>query len=713
MPATQADRNVAITTALGDDVLLVKSVSVTERLGRPFQIEADLASEQGSVNFDDILGKNATIRVDLPNQKTRYFNGNISRFVQTRMEGRNAHYRATMVPWLWFLTRTADCRIFQAMKVPDIIKQIFRDQGFTDFRDALTATYLTWDYCVQYRETDFNFVSRLMEQEGIYYFFEHDNGKHTLVLADDKSAHKPFPDYATINYRGEATGVREEEYISDWVLQMEVQAGVYSLNDFNFTTPKSSLLASAQVSQAHAQSKFEIYDYPGEYDAQGEGQNQYSKLRIQEHQAQHELGQGHGIARGLATGSIFTLALFPRSDQNRDYLITESHIHITGDDYEGAGGGGGGEFFTCAFTAIPSAVPFRSPRVTPKPLIQGPQTAIVVGPSGDEIYTDQYGRVKLQFHWDRYGKGDQNSSCWVRVSQAWAGKQWGAICLPRIGHEVIVEFLEGDPDQPIVTGRVYNAVAMPPYSLPAEMTKSTTKTNSSKGGQGFNEIRFEDKKGSEQVFIHGERNLDIRVKKDAFENIGNNRHLVVEQDRYEHIKNNRHETVDNDHLESITKDRNLNVGGKEAVAITGSKSLTVTGDVIEVFKGNHSEVVTSDYYLKADNIVIEGMTSITINVGQSYIAIDSTGISIGTNGTISLQDSQGLTVKSGASISMQDNTGLAVKSGASISIQDTAGLSAQSSAQIQLRRSDDHCERRRRADPEGRRCHDQLRQITL
>jgi type VI secretion system secreted protein VgrG len=665
MPATQAERNVAIATALGDDVLLVKSVSITESLGRLFQIEADLASETGSVNFDDILGKNATIRVELPNQKTRYFNGTVSRFVQTRMEGRNAHYRATLVPWLWFLTRTADCRIFQAMKVPDIVKQVFRDHGFTDFRDALTGSYLTWDFCVQYRETDFNFVSRLMEQEGIYYFFEHDNGKHTLVLADDKSAHKPFPDYATVNYRAEATGIRDEEYISDWVLQMEVQTGVYSLNDFNFTTPKSSLLAKSQVSQAHAQSNFEIYDYPGEYDAQGEGQSLYSKLRIQEHQAQHEVGQGHGNARGLATGSTFTLGDFPRTDQNRDYLITETNIHITGDAYEGRGGGGG-EFYTCAFTAIPSDVPYRSPRVTPKPLIQGPQTAIVVGPSGDEIYTDQYGRVKLQFHWDRYGKSDENSSCWVRVSNAWAGKQWGAIYIPRIGHEVIVEFLEGDPDQPIITGRVYNAVAMPPYALPAEMTKSTVKTNSSKGGQGFNEIRFEDKKGSEEIFVHGEKDQNIRIKNDCLEWIGNNRHLVVIQDQLEHVENNRNETVDNDHKELIGNDRNLSVAGKEAVAIAGSKSLTVTGDVIEVFKGNHSEQVTSDYYLKADNIVIEGMTNVTIKVGSSFIAIEAGGISIGTSGTIDLTDSAGLTVKSSAQIQISDSAGLTVKSSAQI-----------------------------------------------
>jgi type VI secretion system secreted protein VgrG len=300
--------------------------------------------------------------------------------------------------------------------------------------------------------------------------------------------------------------------------------------------------------------------------------------------------------------------------------------------------------------------------LTPKPLIQGPQTAMVVGTSGEEIYTDEYGRVKVQFPWDRYGKGDENSSCWVRVSQLWAGKKWGAMHIPRTGQEVIVEFLEGDPDRPIVTGRVYNGEAMPPYKLPDEKTKSTSKSNSSKGGGGFNEIRFEDKKGSEQIFFHAEKDQHFRVKNDCLEWIGNNRHLVVTKDQLEHIQNNRNEKVDADHKETIGKDRHLNVTGKEAVAIGGSKSLTVTGDVIEVFKGNHSEQVTSDYYLKADNVVIEGTTNVTVKVGQSYIAIESGGISIGTSGTIQLQDSSGLTIQSGASATIKSTGAMSVQS---------------------------------------------------
>jgi type VI secretion system secreted protein VgrG len=671
----------AIGTPLGDDVLVLRSFSVREQLGRLFQIDAELISEDGEIDLDDVVGHNVTLRLSMGAAVDRFFNGFVSRMSQVANEGSLAHYRATIVPWLWFLTRTTDCRIFQAKTAPAIIEAVFTAHGFNDYLLKLSGTYVTRDYCVQYRETDFNFVSRLMEQEGIYYFFQHENGKHTLVLADSISAHSPYTGYEEIAFQELQKGGSEREVITDWTMQTEAQPVACALNDFDFTKPNTSLRSNTNVSRSYGAAQFEIYDYPGEYADPSEG-DRLAGVRLDELQAQYQTLHGEANTRGLVTGSTFTLKNHPRDDQNADYLITGISLHADGGAFRS--GDTEGEFFTCSFTALPKSQQFRSARLTPKPIVQGPQTAIVVGTSGEEIYTDQYGRVKLQFPWDRYGAGDENSSCWVRVSQEWAGKKWGAIYIPRIGQEVIVEFLEGDPDRPIITGRVYNAVAMPPYGLPAEMTKSTLKSNSSKGGNGFNEIRFEDKKGSEQVFIHGENNMDVRVKNDAFETIGNNRHLVVTKDRFEHINNNRNETVDNDHKEKIGNDRNLNVVGKEAKSVGGSLSLSVTGDVIEVFQGNHSEQVTSDYYLKADNIVIEGMTNVTIKVGSSYIAIESGGISIGTTGTISLTDSQGLTVQSSASISMQDGSGLAIKSGASISMQDAAGLSVKSSAQIQL-----------------------------
>jgi type VI secretion system secreted protein VgrG len=681
MPLSQDTRMLAIGTPLGDDVLVLRSFSVREQLGRLFQIDAELISEDGTIDLDKVVGHNVTLRLSIGAAVDRFFNGFVSRMTQVANEGGLARYRATVVPWLWFLTRTSDCRIFQTKTAPEIIEAVFTGHGFNDFKLSLSGSYVTRDYCVQYRETDFNFVSRLMEQEGIYYYFQHENGKHTLVLADSISAHSPYDGYEEITFHELEKGAATREVITGWTQQTEALPVACALNDFDFTKPNTSLRSNTNVSRSYGAAQFEIYDYPGEYVDPNEG-DRLAGVRLDEWQTQYQTLQGEANTRGLVTGCTFTLKNHPRSDQNTDYLITGVSLHADGGPFRS--GSTEGEFFTCSFTAMPKSQQFRPARLTPKPVVQGPQTAIVVGTSGEEIYTDEYGRVKLQFHWDRYGAGDENSSCWVRVSQEWAGKKWGAIYIPRIGQEVIVEFLEGDPDRPIVTGRVYNAVAMPPYSLPAEMTKSTLKSNSTKGGNGFNEIRFEDKKDSEQVFIHGEKNLDLRVKNNAFETIGKDRHLVVAQNRFEHVKNNRSETVDNDHKEQITNDRNLNVGGKEAKAVGGSLSLTVTGDVIEVFQAKHSEQVTSDYYLKADNIVIEGMTSITINVGQSFIAIDSTGISIGTNGTISLQDSQGLTVKSGASIAMQDASGLTIKSSASISMQDSAGLSVQSGAQIQM-----------------------------
>jgi type VI secretion system secreted protein VgrG len=333
--------------------------------------------------------------------------------------------------------------------------------------------------------------------------------------------------------------------------------------------------------------------------------------------------------------------------------------------------------FSCTFNAMDAGQPFRPSRITPMPTIAGPQVAVVVGPSGEEIHTDEYGRVKVQFPWDRQGMKDDNSSCWIRVSQNWAGKNWGAMIIPRITQEVIVEFLEGDPDRPIITGRVYNADNMPPYDLPDNKTMSTMKSNSSKEGQGFNEIRFEDKKGEEQIFVHAEKNQDVRVKNDSFEWIGNNRHLVVKKDQIEHVENNRNEKVDADHKEEIGKDRNLKVKGKEAKAVDGSLSLTVGDDVIEVFKKNHSEETTKDYYLKADNIVIEGMTNVTVKVGDSFIAIESGGIKIGTSGDIALEASGNIEQTAMGDVSL--------KATGNASVKGTGGLALESTAQAELK----------------------------
>ena len=629
----------AIGTPLGEDALLLISFSGTEQLGRLFEYKLELASEDYQIKPENIVGQNVSIRLNLGDSGIRYFNGFVNHFTQLTASGRLARYRATIVPWFWFLTRVADCRIFQEKTVPDIIEKIFRDRGFTDFENGLSGKYRTWEYCVQYRETDFNFISRLMEQEGIYYFFKHENGKHSLVLADSASAHETYPEFEQLEYHPADKGTTAEECISDWIVETHLQPCSFALNDFDFKNPKGDLLARTKVNRGHTAADFEIYDYPGKYTETSHGE-EYTKKRIEELQAQYEVATASSDSRGICAGFTFSLTDHPRDDQNDEYLITSVKHNIEGGEFFSVSDGDGECFYTCSFTSIKSSQPFRTQRTTPKPMVSGPQTAIVVGPSDEEIYTDKYGRVKVKFHWDRYSKADENSSCWIRVAQVWAGKNWGAIYTPRIGQEIIVEFLEGDPDKPIITGRVYNDQAKPPYDLPGNKTMSTLKSNSSKGGEGFNEIRFEDKKGEEQIYIHGEKNLDIRVKNDRFETIEHDRHLVVENEKFEQVKSHRNEFVEQNHLEEIGGDRNLKVKGKEAKEVGKSLSLTVKGDVIEVFKGKHSEQTTKDYYLKAQNIVIEATQNITLSVGGSHISIETTGIEIQAGGQVKVQGKQ-------------------------------------------------------------------------
>ena len=646
---TQANRTLGVSTPLGGDVLLLTAMSGSEHLGAMFQYELDLVSEDPNIDVNKLLGDNMTVRLLLTNGQTRYFNGYVSRFSLVGEAEGTPRYRATLVPWLWFLTRHADCRIFQEQAVPDIVKEVFRQRGFSDFEDGLTGSYRTWEYCVQYRETDFNFISRLMEQEGIYYYFKHENGKHTLVMCDSDSAHDSYPGYEKIRYyppSGDA--IRQEEHISDWSVDYQVQPGSYALNDFDFTKTKKALLTKSQVTRDHPAAESEIYDYPGEYTEYGDGEN-YAKARIEELQCGFEVARAAGNARGVACGYVFDLTDYPRDDQNRQHLITSVSYHLESDSFGSNTQGSGGATYSCTVTAIDVKQPFRPARATPKPSIQGPQTAIVVGKSGEEIWTDEYGRVKVKFHWDRYSKADENSSCWIRVAQVWAGKKWGSMYIPRIGHEVIVEFLEGDPDQPVITGRVYNGDAMPPYKLPANATMSTIKSNTSKGGGGFNEIRFEDKKGEEQIFIHAQKQMDIRVKASRYESIGGERHLNVEGDKKEMIKGNVHETLE----------------CKKATQIGETYSLTVTGDVSEKYEANHSEVTTGDVYVKGENIVIEGGTNVTIKVGGSSIAIESGGITIKTSGTM---DVEGATTTVKGKDTTVDGSGSTTVSGGTVAI---------------------------------------------
>jgi len=612
MARIQSYRLPAIATPLGDDVLLLVRFHGKEQLGRLFEFELDLVSENHTLAFADIVGKNVTIRLSKANGDTRYFNGYVSRFAQVRNPGRLARYKATVSPWFWFLTRTADCRIFQNKTVPTIIKEVFREYGFSDFEDRLSGTYREWEYCVQYRESYFNFISRLMEQEGIYYFFRHENGKHVLVMADSPSAHQPLPGYGEIPYRAPGHAF-EPERITDWTVEQAIQPGGFALNDFDFKDPRKSLRTASQITRPHDRAEYEVYDYPGEYVEFNEGEVA-AKVRIEELQAQHETFVGESDAHGIAAGSTFKLTEHPRPDQGREYLVT-SAIHLfVSDEFDSAGEPAGKvPLYTCRFTALDARQPFRAPRTTPRPLIRGPQTAIVVGKQGEEVWTDEYGRVKVQFHWDRYGKADENASCWIRTAHVWAGKKWGGMYIPRIGQEVIVEFLEGDPDRPLITGRVYNGTAMPPYDLPANKTMSTLKSNSTKGGDGFNEIRLEDKKGSEQIFVHAEKDEDVRVKNDCREWIGRDRHLVVKRDQLELVEGDLHEQVKGDRNEKVDGSISQQTGVDWQHKV-GQKQAVEAGTEIHLKAGQ--------------KVVIEAGVQLTIKASGGFVDIGPGGVTI-------------------------------------------------------------------------------------
>ena len=660
MDHTQANRLAAIKTKLADDELVLRGFRGEEHLSKPFTLYAELTSKNASIALGDLIASPVGIRLDMGRKGTRYFHGYISKITQMPSDSDGARYEAVIVPWLWLLTRTSDCRIFQEMSVIDILSKVFKDAGFTDFEDRTSANYAKREYCVQYRETTFNFVSRLMEEEGITYFFEHKEGRHSLVLADSSSSYKPVSGFEKVEFHPASRGDQRIDCLRQWFTESQLQPGKYSHRSYDFTKPLVGLDAMAAFPDTFAGEDLEIFDYPGGFDSMDAGEKSAS-IRVQELAASQELVRASGDVMGLSAGHTFELSGHPREDQNVEYLVTGISYRFDQSQFS-TGAMDGDPPFQCELTGILAKRPYRPARTTPKPTIRGPQTAFVVGKSGEEIWVDKYGRIKVLFHWDRYGKADETASCWIRVSSEMAGKKWGGVALPRIGQEVVVEFLEGDPDQPLVTGRVYNETAMPPYPLPDKKTISTFKSNSSKGGGGFNEIRFQDKKGEEQLFFHAERNQDIRVKKDCFEWIGENRHLVVKKNQLEKIENNRDEIVGADNKIKIGKDRHLKVVGKEAKEVGGSHSFTVKGDVIEVFKANHSEQVTSDYFLKADNIVIEGQSSITIKVGGSSIAIGPDGIAIKSSALIKIEAGATMDLKATAPLTMQSSAIAELKS---------------------------------------------------
>ena len=673
MAAIQKNRKIQVFTPLKENTLLFYQMHGSEKLSDPFLYHLELLSENATINPEALLGETITIGLALDDNKWRYFNGFVCRFGQYGNQGGYHHYRAEVRPWLWFLTRASNCRIFQNQTAPDIIKQVFRDQGFSDFESKLNASYSSREYCVQYRETDFNFVSRLMEEEGIYYYFSHDKGKHTLVLVDDNNTHEAFPGYQNIPYYAELRAdLARVDHIHEWGFAREVQPGAYELTDYDFKKPKANLKVKSQLQESHSHSEREFFDYPGRYTETSAGDN-YVRQRIEEKHARFERCEGQANARGLAVGYAIKLQDHPRDDQNKKYLIVSAEYHLKLDEYFSDSTASGNEqAYTCSFTALDNARPFRPSRNSRKPLVHGAQTAVVVGPSGDEIYTDQYGRVKVQFHWDRYGKKDQDSSCWVRVAHPWAGKNWGMVAIPRIGHEVVIEFLEGDPDQPLIIGSVYNADMMPPYALPANATQTGILTRSSKSGSAANanELRFEDKKGSEQVYLHAEKNQDIEVENDETHSVGHDRTKTIDNDETTLVKHDRTETVNNNETITIGVNRTETVGSNEVITIGSNRTETVGSNETITIGLNRTRAVGINEAIAigaAQEIAVGAARALTVGANQATAIGNDHSTQVGKNQSSSIGENRSASVGKDDSLTVGKN--LVIDAGDSVTIK--------------------------------------------
>jgi type VI secretion system secreted protein VgrG len=626
MALTQDNRLIAVDTPLGKDVLLLTGFSGTEEISRLFSFELEMISENHSIPFEKIIGQPVTVSMVLANGK-RYFNGIVSRFSQSRGGGetgpdpRVSFYTATVVPWLWLLTRTADSRIFQKQTVPEIVEKIFKEKGFKDYKFLLDGTYRNWDYCVQYRETDFNFVSRILEEEGIFYFFKHENRSHKLIIGNSNSKFNDCPNQPIAKYHTTGgTAFLPDDRIHGLEHTQEIRAGKYTLKDFNFEIPNTDL-ESIMPSKKPGPGEREVYDYPGSYLTKEEG-GQLAQVRMEEEEAQITSLVGTSGCRPFSTGFRFTLQDYYRKDlNNKPYILTSLHHQASqGADYPGVAGGSDLEYSN-HFTCMPFEVPYRPLRITPKPVVEGVQTAIVVGPAGQEIYTDPHGRVKVQFHWDREGKKNENSSFWIRVSQLWAGSSWGAMYIPRIGHEVIVDFLEGDPDQPIIIGRVYHGQNRPPYVLPDEKTKSTIKSDSSIGGEGSNEIRFEDRKGKEELYIHAQHDFNQVVENDQTDVVHNNRTSQVDRDDSETVGNNQTLIIGKNQSITIASDHILTVGSNQTVSVGANRTIQVVANQSGTIGGTCTTTITGP---------------LTITCGANATFTVGSGLNIISGGTVTI-----------------------------------------------------------------------------
>lgn len=722
--ATDTDLTLFTLTLDGVDApLSVAAFEGTEGISELYAFQIDVVSPELAIEPEAVVGGKASLGISTEGHAPRHVSGIVARFEQGEQTEKGAVYRVTLVPDVYRLLYRHDARIFQEKKVDQILQEVLSDAGIDAFQIALQGEHPVREYCVQYRESDWAFLSRLMEEEGIFYFFEHDAGGATLFIADSPSAHTTIADPSRLVYRPALGAMARGESVSRFVFSHEIRTGKVALTDYNFKKPALSLMSSAA---GGTDANLEVYDYPGEFDLPDQGAA-LSQVRLEESDAGRKRAAGDSGCARFIPGHLFEMAEHPRGGANRSWLLTR--VHHRGVAPQMADTRAVSDSYGNRFEAIPDDVPYRPLRRTPRPFVRGSQTAIVTGPAGEEIYVDEHGRVKVQFHWDRKGKKDEKSSCWIRVSQPWAGPGYGGMWIPRIGHEVVVDFLEGDPDRPLIVGRVYHGMNVPPYPLPAEKTKSTLRSSSSPGGGGNNELRFEDKKGSEEIWLHGQKDWNIRIENDKTQVIGHDESLEVGHDRKKSVGRNQSEDIAKDksisvggnHQETISANESVivgatatktvggafvgaiggaasvnvggamtaNVGGKLAVAVGAVKEENVGGQSTETVGGDKKVSVGKDYKLDVsgshvvnvsgdENVSIgkeqkiEVAEKITITCGDAKVVIEKSGditvtgkdIKVDATGKVLVQAASKVVVKSDGPVEMEAGAAVKIKGSA-------------------------------------------------
>ncbi|MCS3402254.1 type VI secretion system tip protein VgrG [Pantoea sp. B566] len=595
-----------ITVQLPAQGLLFRRLSGSEALSQSFVLQAELLSTDARIDRKSLLGKPVTFTLPtdglLSAVNPRYINGKITQIgVRSEELGgvRYAVYGLTVESDLWPMKRDRNLRIFQSQTVPQIVQTLLKEYG-VNVETRLAGSYRVWEYCVQYQESSFDFISRLMELEGMYYFFRHEADKHTLVLCDAPDQHQAFPGYETIAYHVTPSGGSvTEEGVSQWALSESVTPGMYSTDDYDFRKPNAWMLQARQNPVSPTPGSVDVYDWPGRFVEHGHGEY-YARIRQEVWQVEHHMVSGSGTATGIAPGYTFALLNAPHFSDNGKYLVTSAHYDFEENSY--ASGDVGATRHNIDFTVLPAAVTYRAKPETPWPKTHGPQTAKVVGPKGESIWTDKYGRVKVKFHWDRLAKGDDTSSCWVRVSSAWAGQGFGGVQIPRVNDEVVVDFINGDPDRPLIIGRVYNEASMPPWALPAAATQMGFLSRSKDGtADTANALRFEDKAGEEHLWIQAQKNMDTNVKNDETHSVGGERSHYVAKNELHRVEANQSQAVKGG-TEILTGQGKVDAVVEQYVLASGTQLRLVSGEsAIELNANGTINLIGKDFNFFVEN----------------------------------------------------------------------------------------------------------------